>query len=107
MIKKRVVAPGSIFLINSHLFKQQGQNQEIVWETIQHMLTLGTSGISGVSPEATCIRLDDAIKAGAEQLPCPSDKKKTRSKDAIKGLIAKGLLKTNEGWVWKPDKWPN
>lgn len=79
----------------------QGQNQEILWETIQPLLTLGTSGKSGTPPEAICIRLDDAVKAGAEKLPCASDKKKTRSKEAIKGLISKGLLQTNEGWIWK------
>jgi hypothetical protein len=65
------------------------------------MLTLGTSGLSGAPPEAICIRFDDAIKAGAEKLPCASDKKKTRSKEAIRGLISRGLLKSNEGLIWK------
>ena len=92
--------------LNLNVPTPQGQNQEIVWKSIQPMLTLGTSGMSGVPPKAICVRLDDAIKAGAEQLPCPSDKKKTRSKNAIRGLISRGLLETNEGWVWKPDKWP-
>ena len=79
----------------------QGQNQEIVWATIQPLLTLGTSGMSGAPPEAICIRLDDAVKAGAEKLRCASDKKKTRSRDAIRGLISRGLLESNEGLIWK------
>jgi hypothetical protein len=93
--------------VNFNAPMPQGQKQIIIWETLKPMFDAGVLGISGVPPEAICIRLDDSIKAGAEQLPCSSDKKKTRSKDAIKGLISRGLLEANEGWVWKPDKWPN
>jgi len=93
--------------VNFNAPMPQGQNQIIIWETLKPMFDAGVLGISGVPPEARCIRMDEAIKAGAEKLTCPSDKKNTNSKNALKGLITRGLLEANEGWVWKPDKWPN
>ena len=78
----------------------QGENQRLVYETIRGMFKDGPKGKPGAPPLRPCIELDAAVVAGAARLACSSDKRTSRARTAISGLVARGVLGLNEGWLW-------
>ncbi|MES2977909.1 MAG: AAA family ATPase [Pseudomonadota bacterium] len=78
----------------------QGRNQKLVYEGIRGMFKDGATGKTGAPPMRPCIELEAAVSAGAARLTCPSDKKTSRARDAIAGLVSSGVLGLNEGWLW-------
>ena len=78
----------------------QGGNQRLVYEGIRGMFKDGISGKAGAPPLRPCIELEAAVTTGAARLTCPSDKKTSRARDAIAGLVSRGVLGLNEGWLW-------
>jgi hypothetical protein len=79
----------------------QGANQKLVIEALRPLFKSGVTGKAGAPPNALCIELEKAIAAGGIKLPSPPDKRTTRSREAITGLIAKGILGLNDGWLWQ------
>jgi putative DNA primase/helicase len=78
----------------------QGGNQRTVLEALRPMFKAGTTGKPGAPPLRPCIELEAAVSAGAAKLTCPTDRRVTRARDAIGGLVARGVLGCNEGWIW-------
>ena len=78
----------------------QGDNQRLVYEGIRGLFKDGTTGKPGAPPLRPCIELEAAVMAGAARLTCPSDKRTSRSRLAISGLVARGVYGCNEGWLW-------
>ncbi len=78
----------------------QGGNQRLVYEGIRGLFKDGISGKPGAPPLRPCIELEAAVLAGAARLTCASDKKTSRTRDAITGLVSRGVLGLNEGWLW-------
>ena len=78
----------------------QGGNQRLVYEGIRGLFKDGISGKTGAPPLRPCIELEAAVAAGAARLTCASDKKTSRARDAITGLVARGVLGLNEGFLW-------
>ena len=78
----------------------QGGNQRLVYEGIRAMFKDGISGKPGAPPLRPCIELEAAVSAGAARLTCASDKKTSRARDAITGLVSRGVFGLNEGWLW-------
>jgi len=78
----------------------QGGNQRLVYEGIRTLFKDGIPGKPGAPPLRPCIELEVAVTAGAARLTCASDKKTSRARDAITGLVARGVLGLNEGWLW-------
>ena len=78
----------------------QGGNQRLVYEGIRGLFKDGISGKAGAPPLRPCIELEAAVAAGAARLTCPSDKKTSRARDAIAGLVSRGVLGLNEGFLW-------
>ncbi len=78
----------------------QGGNQRLVYEAIREMFKDGRTGKPGAPPLRPCISLEDAVTAGAARLTCPTDRRATRTREAITGLVARGVLGLNEGWLW-------
>ena len=78
----------------------QGGNQKLVYEGIRGLFKDGISGKAGAPPLRPCIELEAAVAAGAARLTCASDKKTSRARDAITGLVARGVLGLNEGFLW-------
>ncbi len=79
----------------------QGGNQKLVYEGIRQLFKDGSVGKPGAPPLRPCIQLEAAVMAGAARLTCQPDRKVTRARDAITGLVARGVLGLNEGWLWK------
>jgi hypothetical protein len=78
----------------------QGGNQRLVYEGIRGLFKDGAIGKPGAPPLRPCIELEAAVAAGAARLTCPSDKKTSRARDAITGLVSRGVLGLNEGFLW-------
>ena len=78
----------------------QGENQRLVYEGIRGLFKDGPKGKPGAPPLRPCIELEAAVTAGAARLACPTDKRTSRARTAISGLVARGVLGLNEGWLW-------
>ena len=78
----------------------QGGNQRLVYEGIRGLFKDGISGKPGAPPLRPCIELEAAVLAGAARLTCASDRRATRTREAITGLVSRGVLGLNGGWLW-------
>ncbi len=78
----------------------QGGNQKIVLDAIRPLFKDGEIGKPGVPPTRQSIPLDVAIGAGAARLTCPTDKRTSRTREALTGLIGRGVIGCFEGWLW-------
>lgn len=76
-------------------------NQKIVWEGISGLLA--TSKELGKGRALTgrpCVRVDDAVSQLHGCLACESKRQSERIRAAITGLVSRGLLMLQEGWIW-------
>ncbi len=80
----------------------QGGNQRLVYDGIRGLFKDGATGKPGAPPTRPCIDLEAAVIAGAGRLTCPSDKRTSRARTAIAGMVERGLLGLNEGFLWTP-----
>jgi hypothetical protein len=78
----------------------QGGNQRLVYEGIRPLFKDGHTGKPGAPPLRPCIELEAAVAAGAARLTCQTDRRATRTREAITGLVSRGVLGLNEGWLW-------
>lgn len=78
----------------------QGGNQRLVLDALRPMFKGGAIGKLGAPPLRPCIELEAAVTAGAGKLTCPTDRRATRTREAITGLVSRGVLGLNEGWLW-------
>ncbi|GAO26160.1 primase 2 [Alicycliphilus sp. B1] len=79
----------------------QGGNQRVVLDALRPLFKDGTTGKPGAPPLRPCIELEAAITAAASKLTCPTDKRTSRTREAITGLVARGVLGCTEGWLWQ------
>ena len=78
----------------------QGGNQRVVLDALRPMFKDGQTGKPGAPPLAKCIELETAVSAAAAKLTCQTDRRATRTREAITGLVARGVMGCNEGWIW-------
>lgn len=78
----------------------QGGNQRVILDALRPMFKNGTAGKPGAPPLRPCIELEAAVSAGAAKLTCPTDKRTSRTREAINGLLARGVIGCHEGWIW-------
>ncbi len=78
----------------------QGGNQRVILDALRPMFKDGTTGKPGAPPLRPCIELEAAVSAGAAKLTCQTDRRATRTREAITGLVARGVMGCNEGWLW-------
>ncbi|OYY21919.1 MAG: DNA primase [Sphingobacteriia bacterium 35-40-8] len=78
----------------------QGGNQRLVLDALRPMFKDGATGKPGSPPLVRCIELEAAVIAGAGRLPCQTDRRATRTREAITGLVSRGVMGLNEGWLW-------
>lgn len=76
-----------------------GGNQRIVLDAIRPLFKAGEMGKPGAPPLKPCIELEAAISKAAGHLTCEAHRKASRAREAITGLITRGVLGCNEGWV--------
>jgi len=78
----------------------QGGNQKLVLDALRSMFKDGATGKGGAPPQRPCIELEAAVIKSAGVLPVAPDRKAERARAAITGLISRGLLGCNDGWMW-------
>ena len=78
----------------------QGGNQRLILDALRPLFLRGQTGIPGAPLTRPCVKLEAAVSTGAASLTCSTDKRTSRSREAITGLVARGVMGCNEGWVW-------
>jgi hypothetical protein len=79
----------------------RGGNQRIVLEALRPMFKASPRfGMGGAPASRPCVELEPAISAAAGRLTCPADRRTERTRDAIRGLVARGVLGCGDGWLW-------
>lgn len=78
----------------------QGGNQKIVLTALRTLFKDGTTGKPGAPPLAKCVEIEAAVTFAASALLVAQDRKAERAREAITGLVARGVLGCNEGWIW-------
>jgi putative DNA primase/helicase len=78
----------------------QGGNQRLILDALRPLFLRGRTGMPGAPCARPCVELEAAVSAGAASLTCPTDKRTSRSREAITGLVNRGVMGCNEGWVW-------
>jgi hypothetical protein len=79
----------------------QGGNQRIVWDALGELLRASHAfGKAGAPPTRPCVELEAAIASVRDKLATDPKRRTERTRQAITGLVASGLLKLNEGWLW-------
>jgi putative DNA primase/helicase len=78
----------------------QGGNQRVVLDALRPMFKTGETGKPGAPPLRPCVELEAAIVKAAGHMTCETHRRATRTREAITGLVARGVLACNEGWLW-------
>jgi hypothetical protein len=79
----------------------QGGNQRIVLNALGPLFKASpNSGKCGAPTPRPCIELEAAIARGRDRLTGTPDRKNERTREAITGLVSRGVLGCNEGWLW-------
>lgn len=78
----------------------QGGNQRVILDALRPLFKDGATGKPGAPPLRPCIELEAAVSAGAAKLTCQTDRRATRTREAITGLVTRGVMGCNEGWLW-------
>lgn len=78
-----------------------GGNQRIAWDGLGELLRAAKHfGQAEAPPTRPCVKLEEAIHALRDRIPCEQKRQTERTRQAITGLIAKGLIHHREGWIW-------
>lgn len=79
----------------------QGGNQRIAWDALGELLRASPAfGKAGAPATRPCVELETAVAAVRDRLVTDPKRRTERTRQAITGLVASGLLKLNEGWLW-------
>jgi putative DNA primase/helicase len=79
-----------------------GRNQRLVFDGIFHLFKVSIAARPGVPSMRPSLDLETAVARGAACLPCASDKRNSRAREAIAGMVSSRILGLNDGWLWLP-----
>jgi putative DNA primase/helicase len=77
-----------------------GGNQRLVLEALRPLFKAGEVGKPGAPPMRPCVDLEAAITKAAGCLTCETHRRTTRAREAVTGLVGRGVLGCHEGWLW-------
>jgi hypothetical protein len=78
-------------------------NQKIVWEALTEILRFAPAPETppeGLPAGRACVLLEAAVEVIRARLVCDSKRQTERTQSAITGLINRGLLVHENGWIW-------
>jgi putative DNA primase/helicase len=79
----------------------QGGNQRIVLDALGPLFKASAQfGKAGAPAPRPCIELEAAIASVRDRLTCPSERRTERTREAITGLVSRGVISCSEGWLW-------
>ncbi len=80
----------------------QGGNQRIALDALAEPLRQSqTFGKGDAPPSRPCIELEAAIPIVAGRLTCDPKRRTERAREAITGLVVRGVYGAKEGWLWR------
>jgi hypothetical protein len=78
-----------------------GGNMRIAWDRLGELLRQSNQfGKASAPPSRPCIELEAATADIAERLTCDQKRRRERTQTAITGLVARGLMIHEGGWLW-------
>jgi hypothetical protein len=78
-----------------------GGNQKVIWDALGELFRNSpASGEGGAPATRPCIKLEAAIEKLRDRLATDPKRRVERTRAAITGLVARGLLQLREGWLW-------
>ena len=78
-----------------------GGNQRLIWDALGELLRNSKHFGKGGAPDTRpCLEVEAAVVAVRDKLATDPKRKSERTREAITGLVNRGLLKLNEGWLW-------
>lgn len=81
----------------------RGGNQKVVLDALGELLRKSPAfGRAGAPPARPCAETESAVEAIALRLTCEPLRRKERTRQALTGLVASGVLTCREGWLWLP-----
>jgi hypothetical protein len=79
----------------------KGGNQRLIWDALGPMFTASPHfGKAGAPPGRPCLELEGAVAALRDRLTCDPKRKAERVRAALGGLVNRGALKLEQGWLW-------
>lgn len=83
----------------------QGGNQKLVLAVLRDLLQVAGSQKLKAAPSVCplglpAIELESALPCIAERMTCERSRRVTRAKEAIEGLVSRGVLCSQAGWIW-------
>ncbi len=83
----------------------QGGNQKVVLEVVRDLLKkagpFNTPGAPDTCPPGRpAIELEESLSRIAERLTVAPDRKAERAREAVTGLVSRGVLGCDKGWIW-------
>ena len=76
-------------------------NQRIAWDALGAPLRESvTYGMAGAPPGRPCITMEAAVDHVRGKLPVDPKRQTERTRQAIAGLVSRGLLSHQDGWLW-------
>ena len=83
----------------------QGGNQRVVLDALRDLLQkagpLNTPGAPSTCPPGRpAVELEVVLPRIAERLTVAPDRKTERARDAVTGLVSRGVVGCDKGWIW-------
>lgn len=76
-------------------------NQKIANDVVaEALLASPHTAMEGAPQAKPCLKYSDALAIVAERIPTDSKHKTSRAKDAITGLVKRGILASKGDWLW-------
>lgn len=80
----------------------QGGNQRIALDALAEPLRQSRDfGKGDAPPHHPCIEIEAAVQLVAERLTCEPKRRTERAREAITGLVTRGLYGAKDGWLWR------
>ena len=81
----------------------KGGNQRIAWNVLGELLRESAHfGKGGAPAPRPCVLLEAAVETIAPRLAVESSRQTERTRQAITGIVASGLIELRDGWIWTP-----
>jgi hypothetical protein len=101
-VVRKEAASGEVKKAVADVKVPRGGNQRLVYDRIRERFSISVSARPGVPPMRPTLDLEEAVRQGAAALTCPPDRRTSRARDAITGLVNRGVFGLYEGILWIP-----
>lgn len=76
-------------------------NQKIALDALNEALRSATDfGEAGAPQGCPCVKLDEALGLVTERIVCDSKHKTSRAREALQGLVSRGIFRKEGVWLW-------